>query len=80
MSSYPQPLFVNLKSELTLCKTTLEAGGFNVYRTRTACNCSPGQNQRDALIAIHEDNITYQVKVIRCRGCVRHQEGGAYDR
>lgn len=79
MTSYPLPIFVNLKSELTICKMALEAGGFTVYRTRTACNCVPGQNQRDALIAIHEDNNSYQVKAIRCRACTQKQKGGLYD-
>jgi hypothetical protein len=69
MSGYPYPKFVNMRRELTLCKEVLEAGGFNVFRTRTACNCTTAQNQRDAIIAIHEDNNSYQVKVIRCKGC-----------
>lgn len=67
--------FVNHKSELTICKEVLEAGGFDVYRTRTECNCGSGQNRRDALIAIHVDNNSRQVKVIRCRGCVTRKEG-----
>jgi len=63
--------FVNLKSELTVAKQVLEAINFKVYRTRTECNCIDGQNRRDAIIAIHDDDKTYQVKVIRCKGCVK---------
>jgi len=74
MSTYPHPMFVNKKSELTLCKQTLEAGGYEVFRTRTFCYCTPGQNNRDAIIAIHEDNNSYQVKVIRCKACAGRKE------
>lgn len=69
-------IYVNMKSQLTLSKQVLEAAGFEVYRTRTECKCAPWQDRRDAIIAIHEDNNTYQVKVIHCRGCVNRREGG----
>lgn len=76
MSRYPRRVYVNLKSELTLCKMTLEAAGFTVYRIRKACECMPGQNMRNAIIAIHEENDSLPVKVIRCRACAKNQKGG----
>lgn len=66
-----ETVYVNLKSELTVVKSVLETIGFNVYRTRTECNCSPGQNRRDALIAIHQGDESYNVKVIRCKTCTK---------
>lgn len=68
-------VFVNMKSQLTVCKSALEAAGFEVFRTRTECGCTPGQNRRNAIVAINKDNAG--VKVIRCRGCAAKWEGGA---
>lgn len=69
-------VFVNLKSEVTVAKTVLEAIEFKVYRTRTHCDCVPGQNRRDAIVAIHADDRAYQVKVIRCKSC---RKGADYE-
>jgi len=65
-------LFVNLKSELTFAKETLELFDYKVYRTRTECNCIPGQNRRDAIIAILSNNNGIIInEIIRCRRCAK---------
>ncbi|MCK9452847.1 MAG: hypothetical protein M0Q90_14225 [Bacteroidales bacterium] len=68
-------LYVNLKSELTWNKDLLEGAGYQVYRTRDKCGCTPGQNSRDTLLVI-KDNVLH-VKIMRCKRCTTIQEGGA---
>ncbi|MDO9255425.1 MAG: hypothetical protein Q7U54_07935 [Bacteroidales bacterium] len=65
-----------MKSQLTFSKELLETVGFEVYRTRTECKCTPGQDRRDAIIGIMEYDEAVMVKVIRCRGCVNRKEAG----
>ncbi len=68
--------FVIQRGHLTICKTLLESISFNTYRTRAKCKCIEGQNMRDAVIAIHSDDESYNCMVIRCRGCANRAEGG----
>lgn len=59
--------YYNLKSELTARKEHSEGLGYNVYRTRTTCQCADGKNRRDAVLVADGDVIVW--KLVRCKAC-----------
>ena len=60
-------LFVEKRSDLTLCKELLEKINFSVYRIRTECNCNTGT--RDAVIGIDKSNESNHCMDLRCKTC-----------
>ena len=64
-------IYVNLKSEVTGAMHLYQRTGHTVYRVRTECSCTDGNNRRNGIIAVLDDRIVY--KVIRCKGCVNRE-------
>ena len=68
--------FVNKKSELTEYMLSFAEMGQQVYRTRMNCICPDGQNRRTGILVIDTETEKLESKIIRCKACVKIQEGG----
>lgn len=68
-----ETIYFDKKSDLTICKYLLEKINFNVYRTRTTCNCNNGT--RDAIICFNKNDESYNCMVLRCKLCKRTKGG-----
>lgn len=71
----PSLTYVNQKSDLTNFKNVLDALKVLNVRTRGECECPPGQNQRDAILAVADGGCTATF-IIRCKACKKRKETG----
>jgi hypothetical protein len=71
----PTRIYVNQKSDLSSFKAVLDEMEVLNVRARYECECPPGDNRRDAIMAVAPGGCAATF-ILRCKACKKRKETG----